>query len=255
MNDQAETGLPASFEAAWGLRQRPGRGPKPRLSLEAIVQAAARVASAEGLGAVSMNRVADELGAGTMTLYRYVSAKDELLTLMADAALRPPSEEEMTGEWRDQLATWARSYMDVLRGFPWVVRVPISGPPITPNQMVWFEHGLRALRETGLAPNEKLSVLVLLGAYVRSQATLEADLASAFSAPDGPAGRVARSYGRLLVRLTDPERFPAIHELLSEGGFEPDGEDYDRDAEFEFGLHRVLDGVEALVRGRPGRAR
>lgn len=81
--------LPASLEAAWGLRDRPAKGPKPGLSLERIVAAAVGVAASDGLAAVSMGRVAQELGASTMSLYRYVSAKDELYVLMQEAAVGP----------------------------------------------------------------------------------------------------------------------------------------------------------------------
>ena len=84
---ETESGLPASIEAAWGLRERPARGPKPGLSLERIVAAAVELAAAEGLAAVSMSRVARALGSSPMSLYRYVTAKDELLALMVDAAL------------------------------------------------------------------------------------------------------------------------------------------------------------------------
>ena len=82
----AEAGLPGAVAAAWGGRERPHKGPRPALSLPRIVAAAVRVADAEGLDAVSMGRVAAELGTAPMSLYRHVSAKDELLTLMADAA-------------------------------------------------------------------------------------------------------------------------------------------------------------------------
>jgi hypothetical protein len=66
--------LPASIAAAWGLRERPHKGPKPGLSLNRIIDAAVRLAASQGLDAVSMSRVASELGASTMSLYRYVSA-------------------------------------------------------------------------------------------------------------------------------------------------------------------------------------
>src|SRR5260370_18893459 len=85
-----EQRLPASVAGAWGVRDRPHKGPKPGLSLERIVAAAVQVADAEGLAAVSMNRVATELGTAPMSLYRYVTAKDELLALMLDAAYASP---------------------------------------------------------------------------------------------------------------------------------------------------------------------
>jgi hypothetical protein len=70
----ASAGLPGSVAAAWGVRERPHKGPKPALSLARIVDAAVRVADAEGLDAVSMGRVAAELGAAPMSLYRHLSA-------------------------------------------------------------------------------------------------------------------------------------------------------------------------------------
>src|SRR5580658_7206567 len=79
-------GLPGGVAAAWGVRERSHKGPRPALSLSRIVAAAVRVADTEGLDAVSMGRVAAELGAAPMSLYRHVSAKEELLRLMVDAA-------------------------------------------------------------------------------------------------------------------------------------------------------------------------
>jgi AcrR family transcriptional regulator len=250
MKEEVETGLPASFEAAWGVRGRPSRGPRPRLSLERIVDAAVGIATAEGLDAVSMSRVAAELNAGTMALYRYVGSKDELLALMVDAALGPPPAVRRSTSWRAGLSTWARSYMEVLRRGPWVVRVPIGGPPITPNQIAWFDQALHALRRVGLDGGEKVSVLVLLSGYVRSQATLEADLLEAFSTPAGPGGQVAASYGEILRVLIDSARFPALFDLVGEGTFDTGTDEYDANAEFEFGLRILLDGMESLV--RPG---
>src|SRR5579871_2501240 len=82
----ATSGLPAEVAAAWGVRERSHKGPKPALSLARIVDAAVGLADSEGLDAVSMGRVATSLGAAPMSLYRHVSAKEELLRLMVDAA-------------------------------------------------------------------------------------------------------------------------------------------------------------------------
>ena len=89
MDHEHGAALPAAVAAAWGVRESPGKGPKPGLSLERIVQAAITIAARDGLGAVSMSRVAADLGASTMSLYRYVSAKDELVKLMVDAGQDP----------------------------------------------------------------------------------------------------------------------------------------------------------------------
>src|SRR5918997_4285770 len=114
MDDEQPTGLPASIEAAWGVRTRPNKGPRPALSLERIVAAAVKVAAADGLQAVSMSRVAAELGVSTMSLYRYVAAKDELLALMADLPFEaPPARRGPEESWRDGLSRWASTEREV----------------------------------------------------------------------------------------------------------------------------------------------
>jgi AcrR family transcriptional regulator len=253
MDEQIDTGLPASIEAAWGVRRRPHKGPRPALSLERIVAAAARVAAADGLQSVSMGRVAGELGVSTMSLYRYVGAKDELLALMADLTFEtPPAPRGPEESWRDGLARWAWMELGVYRRNPWVLRIPISGPPVTPNTIAWLERGLDCLRDTGLREDEKLSVMLLLTGFVRSQASVQADIAAAQAAGTTPPDpEMLLSYSRLLGRLTDPERFPALHAVIAAGVFdEPDDGDYD----FVFGLERVLDGIETLIdKRRSGR--
>ena len=252
MDDQTGTGLPASIEAAWGVRARPNKGPRPALSLERVVAAAVRVAAADGLQAVSMSRVATDLGVSTMSLYRYVAAKDELLALMADLAYEPPPRLAPGEGWRRSLERWACAELAVYRRNPWVLRIPVRGAPTTPNQVTWLEWGLASLAGTGLREDEKLSVILLLTGYVRNQATLEADVAAAMAAGVAGAQSMA-SYGRTLARLTDPERFPALHAAIAAGVLDaPEGEvgEDDLDGEFSFGLERVLDGIETLIENR-----
>jgi AcrR family transcriptional regulator len=236
-----ERDLPASVAAAWGRLERGAKGPKPGLRLDRIVAAAVVVAARDGLGAVSMGRVASELGAATMALYRYVATKDELLALMVDSVFGAPAPASSRERWRAGLSRWAREHMAVLRQHPWVVRVPIAGPPLLPNQVAWFERGLWVLRDTGLAEGAKVSVLVLVNGFVRNAATLESDLRAAAEATGADPGV---EYGRRLEALCDAERFPAIRSALDARVF--DGAD-DPNAEFEFGLARILDGIAVLV--------
>jgi len=236
--------------AAWGLRTPSGRGPRPGLTLERIVAAGVRIASAEGIGAVSMGRVAHELGAATMALYRHVAAKDELLALMVDAAFREPPPAPTAG-WRPALAAWAAAHLAVLRRYPWVVRVPIGGPPLLPNLVAWFEAGLAGLARTNLTESEKVSVLLLVNGFVRNEATLGADLRASADARGASPRDAGAIYGRLLGGLVDRERHPALSAVLAARVF--DGPDDDGDAGFAFGLERILDGVAVLVR-RPARA-
>jgi AcrR family transcriptional regulator len=240
MPGQEEPALPASLAAAWGVRERPSRGPKPGLSLERIVDAGVRVASTEGLGAVSMARVAQELGTSTMALYRYVAAKDELLALMVDAALGPPPQTDRNAPWRSALTHWTWAYHERLRRHPWALRVPVTGPPATPNQVAWMELALWSMRETPLTEDEKASVLLLLSGYVRNEATLTVELMTAgFLSDEAMIG-----YSRLLATLTDPARFPALHALLAAGVFDRADPP---EKEFSFGLERMLDGIAAFI--------
>jgi AcrR family transcriptional regulator len=237
-------GLPAGLLAAWGVDAPRTRGPRPGLSVGAIAGAGIAVAAREGLAAVSMARVAGELGASPMGLYRYVGSKDELLALMVDAALGDPPPAPDGEGWRDGLARWAWTYHDALRRHPWVLRIPISGPPVTPNQVAWLEEGLAALRDSGLTEPEKLSVILLLSGFVRNEATLAADIAAAVAA----SGReVMPGWAQTLAHVTDAERFPALHAALASEAFEQDD---DMDDEFVFGLARILDGVAALIAER-----
>lgn len=241
MSDR-DTGLPASIEAAWGLRERPTKGPKPGLSLERIVQAAVRVAASDGLAAVTMSRVAAELGASTMALYRYVAAKDELLALMLDAATGAPPEPLAPGEsWRSGLSRWAWAQRETFLRNPWVLRMPISTPPATPNQIAWLEYGLSCLRDTGLAGGDKLGVVLLVSGFVWRDTMVEVDLAAGAAAAGGDP---MAGYSQILAKLADPQRFPEVHKLIAEGAFD---EDDNPDESFTFGLERVLDGIEALV--------
>jgi AcrR family transcriptional regulator len=244
--DGGTPSVPASIEAAWGVRTRPGRGPKPGLSLDRIVDAAVKIALSNGLAAVSMNRVAGDLGTSAMSLYRYVAAKDELLDLMVDAAFGTPPQAQPGEDWRAAMSRWAWASLQAFRRHPWSVRVPIKGPPITPNQIVWLENGLAAMRDTGLTAQEKMSVILLVSGFVRNWATLTTDLAAAGLAgtdPEPPVG-----YGRTLARLIDPLRFPEVHAVIGSGTLDDEEDEFDN--EFVFGLERLLDGVGALVASR-----
>ncbi len=253
MSRKARKSLPASIEAAWGIRERPGRGPKPALSVGRIVEAGVKVAAAQGLAAVSMSRVAGQLGAATMALYRHVSAKEELLALMMDWAFRTPPDPPRAGEaWRAALSRWAREHRAILHRHPWVVRIPLGGPPIMPNQVVWLERALSSLEGTGLTEAEKLSAVLLVNGFIRNEAALATDLRSAARAKRSPLASAMSSYGEVLSRLVDAERFPAISRAIASGVFDQPGAG-DTGTDFEFGLERILDGVAILVRKRTPR--
>jgi AcrR family transcriptional regulator len=237
--ERDEVLIPPSIELAWGLRERGTRGPKPGLTLDRIVAAGIKVALTQGIGALSMARVASELGVGTMSLYRYVTAKDELLSLMVDTGLGSPPAADTSEDWRMGLTRWAVGVRDAYRRHPWSLRVPINAPPLGPNNVAWLEAALRALADTPLSEQEKLSCILLLSGFVRNDATLTADFAAGGAdAPGEPR------YGTVLSRLIDADGFPALHRAIASGALD-DADDIN--AEFDFGLGRILDGIEALI--------
>ena len=241
--------LPRSIQLLWGRSEPPRRGPKPGLSVDRIVAAAIKIADTDGLGALSMARVANELGYTTMSIYRYVASKDELITLMKNTATgEPPRADRRVGPWRGELERWAHEAMATYRRHPWYVDLPISGAPLSPNDLAWLDWGLAALAGTGLPDWDKLSIMTTLTGYVRNAAQLSNDLARA----NWDTGAEAR-YGRLVAELVEVDRFPALHAAIEAGlfgtGDEPPQPDQpaDLDADFRFGLGIILDGVQALI--------
>jgi AcrR family transcriptional regulator len=237
--------LTPGLAAAWGQRERPGKGPRPGLSLEQIVAAAIRVGAADGLAAVSMGRVAAELGAGTMALYRYVSSKRELIELVVDAAFGPPPPLPATAtSWRPALSAWALAMRTAMHAQIWAVPLPISGPPASPNQVAWVEQGLRCVRGAGLDEAQRMSVILLVSSYVRDQVALEAQLAAGTGATGRTDDEMMRDYNALLGALIDPERFPELSLIVSSGVMAKADDPIE---EFNFGLDRILDGIGVLV--------
>jgi AcrR family transcriptional regulator len=247
MNEDIENGLTAGIAAAWGVRAPATKGPKPGLSLERIVAAGVAVADAEGLAAVSMNRVAKELGSSAMSLYRYIESKDELLTLMVDAAVGTVPAASPDGDWRAGLARWAWGSVATMRAHPWTTQVPITGPPLGPNAIAWFEDALRSMRDTALAEAEKASVVMMLSGYVRNHVIVMAEVQAHFLDAAATPHDAMRGYTDTMRRLTDAHRFPALHAILDAGVFDRADPP---DEEFAFGLERILDGIEALMRER-----
>ena len=128
-------------ELLWGRQPAPSRGPKPAITLTGIAEAAIRIADAEGLDAVSMQRIAGELPVTKMALYRYVPGKTELLAVMSDLAMGAPPERPGLA-WRAALQTWA---MDLYAGFtrhPWLLQSTIGRRLLGPNELAWMEQGL-----------------------------------------------------------------------------------------------------------------
>jgi AcrR family transcriptional regulator len=221
------------------LREPPAKERGRGLTRARIVRAAVELADAHGAAAVSMARVAERLGFTTMSLYRHVRGKDELLLLMVNEAVGQPPEHPPGGGWRERLERWSWDLLAGVKRHPWLLTLPLSRPPWSPGQLVWLDRGLAAMEDTGLTEDEKAMALLLLNGHVFSQARFVADLGEPEAFPAYVAG---------LKRLVDAERMPALRRALDAGIFDPSDEDADDD--FRFGLERVLDGIEALVERR-----
>ncbi|MDP9816208.1 TetR/AcrR family transcriptional regulator [Spirilliplanes yamanashiensis] len=233
-----DVALPPDLALLWDRPPPARRGPKPALSLDAVVATAVDLADADGLAQLSMARVAERLGYTTMSLYRYVRSKDDLITLMNDAAQgEPPA--PVPGDWRAGLEAWARGVFGVYMRHRWMLYVPITGPPAGPAALRWMEAALQNFDGTDVPDPLRLAAVQTLNSYVVGEARLSAELAA--------AGAPALSYGQLLRRVTAPDTHPALTRLVASGIFDADDLSYDPDVELAFGLHRILDGIARLV--------
>jgi AcrR family transcriptional regulator len=229
----------------------PARGTGQDLTRERIVRVAVRIADGEGLAAVSMRRIATELDASAMSLYRHVAGKDELVHLMVDAVYgeEAPSEHLPRG-WRPQLELALGQQWRIHRRHPWLAQaVSLTRPEFVRNGMVHTDRLLRALDGIGLDANTMLHATVSLLNFIRGTAvSLDAE-----------------EQARTETGVTDDEwmlaRQSELGELFASGAFPTlakvvahPGVAMDLDSVFEFGLRRQLDGLAVLVaRARDGR--
>jgi AcrR family transcriptional regulator len=246
MEQADKTDIPTYAQLAWRGDHEIRPGPRRSLDMHALAAAGVRLADARGLPAVSMRTVAAEMGVASMALYRYVQSKHELLLLMVDEAFGPAqASAKPSGGWRDRLAAWACAYRDRLQAHPWIMAVPVAEPAILPYQVQWTEEGLDALAATPLTERQKLSSLVLVNVYVRGQIQLSLGFDARLDAPAGADGDAGVRYGRRLLALADPGRYPRLTAALTSGSLE-DGSDF-ATGEFAFGLNTVLDGMAARI--------
>ncbi|GAA2275792.1 TetR/AcrR family transcriptional regulator [Nonomuraea roseoviolacea subsp. roseoviolacea] len=269
------------------------RGARQGLDLDRIVRAAVELADAEGLAGLSMRKVADRLGFTTMSLYRHVPGRDQLVDLMRDAVLAELAEPSGTREegpdgergkrhgeepgerhgedrgegrgeepgegpgerrgqergarrregWRERLEAFARQGWEIRRRHPWLAETRGVRHLPGPNAVAYYERMLAAVAGTGLSPSEVLAVVGLVGRFVDAEAlrlveAAEAERRSGVSDEEWWGARQA-----LFERF---ERYPTLTRLWEEGGY-----DHPEDS-FAFGLARLLDGIELLVRRRSG---
>jgi AcrR family transcriptional regulator len=185
-----------------------------------------------------MQRIAGELPVTKMALYRYVPGKAELVAVMSDRAMGPPPERPLL-PWREALHTWA---MDLYEGFtrhPWLLQSTIGRRLLGPNELAWTEQGVAALADSGLSGGEQLDSIVVITSHVRNIA----QQSSTF--PGHSVGLTEEESTRSMAEIlaTEADRFPSLARALQTvAGSENQG--------LEFGLARILDGLEQLIGAR-----
>ena len=248
------SGDPArSLELLWGAERRPTRGPRPGLSVERIVRTAIELADTGGLEALSMRRVADRLGVGAMSLYTYVPGKAELLDLMLDTVLGEVDRPDGAGGWRAALEARGREDWALYHRHPWVLQISGTRSLLGPNETELYEATLAAAEGTGLPGRQLVQVVTTVWEYTRGAARTAVDAAQAERRTGVSDEQWWAARAPVFERYFDAGRYPTVVRLEAAGAFEPppDAEEHyfvrlAREG-FEFGLARVLDGIEAFV--------
>lgn len=235
-----EVDLPRAVALAWGVAANPQRGPKRELSIERIVDAAVAIADDQGLAAVSMSSVAAALGFTTMSLYRYVSAKDDLILLMQEAGVGlPPASIAAAPDWRSGLIQWSRETLASYAAHPWLIDIPILGSPNTPNNLAWMDAALAVLEDTPLTMSERVGALLLVSGQTRWEASIERGYSISNQALGMTPQQRDLADAHIVTTLVTEEGFPHLYAAIRAGALGPE-----EDNPFEFGLARLLDGIE-----------
>ncbi|CAM3703755.1 TetR/AcrR family transcriptional regulator [Kibdelosporangium persicum] len=250
--------LQHSLTLLWAGRSRGRRGPRPKLTVAQIADAAVRIADVDGLEALSMQRIAAELGYSTMSIYNHIPSKDLLLEVVADIAAGQPPELDNTRDFRHAVRQWVGALWTGFRTRPWLLRVPLDHAPIGPNQLAWLDRLLQPLLTAGLVGGEARAAALHLTAVVRGTAQISMDMTSAHKTADGSPHNEAE-LAHALAELIDPHAYPAltaVHAAETASGHSgperADGEVLP--VELSFGVDRFLDGIENWVAAKTRRA-
>ncbi len=225
----------------------PARGPARGLTVDAVVVAATALADREGLTAVTMRRLAGELGVAAMTLYTYVPGKAELVDLMIDSAYqRLPLTDTYGLPWRARLTEVANENRALYRAHPWAAVVSTLRPPLGPGLMAKYEHELHALDGLGLSDVDRDDALTFLLSFVQAGArdTADARATQLGSVMNDDAWWAANA--PLLARVLDQDAYPLAARVGTAAGA-AHGSAHDPEDAYRFGLERVLDGLARLV--------
>jgi AcrR family transcriptional regulator len=219
----------------WLSPDQPRRGRRPAYSREAITAAAVALADAEGLDAVTMRKVAAQVGAGVMSLYSYAPDKEALLELMVDhVSAELPTPDTLTGDWRADLKTIARLQRAHMLRHPWLPAALSTRRTPGPNTLAFLEHALAALRPTGRDGAAKLEIFAQLTAFVAGHVAYEIAQAAVSRSPDRAAAEA-----RYLAAVAADGNHPELAEALC-APVRP----LTPEATFARFLNRLIDGLD-----------
>lgn len=241
-------------------RPEPGTR-KARFSREQIAAAALAIADAEGFEAVSMRRIAAELGAGTMSLYRYISGKDDLVALLDDALMGESLVPDGTlpSDWRAALAVIARQTRAAYLRHPWAVAwlqgraAGAQGGSFGPNAMRHFEQSLAALDSAPLDTAARLDLLAIVDDFVFGNVLRTGELQSRSSAAATAASAErAAAIMEFAQEMLATGQFPRTAALAGDPAAAALADPAAQDTRFEHGLALLLDRAAAMTAGPAG---
>jgi AcrR family transcriptional regulator len=225
--------------------------PRPRLTSpevgrDDVVRTAMAIADAEGSAAVSMRRVATELGVATMSLYRHVPSKDELVERMVDMAFADhPFTSPPPDDWLAALEMAARHLWVIFGRHRWLAAVmSFTRPQITPNVLVYAEWVMSALHAAGLHPRRIFQVHLTLFTHVRGLAISLEPEAIAEQETGIDYGEFMETQDAAVAAVMSSGAYPTFQAVAAAAEF-----DLDLDEQFEFGLGHLLAGLAGLPLG------
>jgi AcrR family transcriptional regulator len=230
-----------------GVPPKPARG----LSRSDIVTAAVTVADAEGAAAVSMRRVARELGVGTMSLYWHVESKEELHQLMLQRVQGEASAPESSGDWRADLRSRAFAMRAALLRHPWAIDFLGSGPPSGPNDARDGERILASLDDLGVPAAVGMWIAMtvetyVIGAALREVQEIRCQRGAEQAQQSMTAAEIEMMRAEVYRVINESGRYPHIAAIM-DAGLDPDAPE-SREERFGFGLDCLLDGIAARAR-------
>lgn len=258
VSEVSGSGDPArTIATLWGTRKLPQRGPKHTLTTAQIVVAAIQIAdSDQDLDRLSMRRVAESLGVGTMSLYTYVTARHELVEAMLDSVYGEALKElgpQPADDWRQGLRDLARVNWTLYLRHPWVLQVFTGRPPLGPHAIAKYDRELRAVDGIGLSDVEMDAVITLVHTHVEGVARrrIEADRAVRDSGITDQ--QWWQAVQPVLAEVLDPSQFP-IADRVGQAAGQTHQAAHDPEHAYAFGLDRLVDGIEAMIDDRTLRA-